>query len=92
MHAFSAQALAACEALIHPRCPPTWPAFTSMQQPPKNGKTATASEYLGMPRMWSPSMMDAGKHVAPPSWNVLQALTHGSISFAQFLAKEHDQG
>ena len=60
VRAFSAQALALCEALIHPRCPPPWPSPTAVPQPLKNGKSMAAAEYLGVPRMWSATAVETG--------------------------------
>ena len=60
VHAFSVQALAACEALLHPRCPQPWPSPAVSEQPVRNGKASNASEYLGVPRMWATSAMETG--------------------------------
>ena len=60
VQAFSVHALAACEALIHPRCPQPWPSPAASQQPARSGKAAEAVEYLGVPRMWGPSAGETG--------------------------------
>ena len=58
---FSGEALGACEGLIHPRCPPAWPSPVAAQQPVQNCKAVASTDYLGVPRMWSPSAAYTGE-------------------------------
>ena len=74
VRAFSLQALAGCEALIHPQCPHFWPSPPSSQEPAKNGKAASASEYLGIPRMWAPAAMETGTCPAHLSAGAVEAV------------------
>ena len=49
VYAFSVQALAACEALIHPRCNQPWPSPAASQQPARNGRATDAVEVPWRP-------------------------------------------
>ncbi len=71
VYAFSVQALAACEALIHPRCNQPWPSPAASQQPARNGRATDAVEYLGVPRMWASSALETGTWPVHYHWEKL---------------------